>query len=147
MQDIPGAVVVAKVSGVVDGAIGVGAGDGNVARPGRISKGVAHDCEVLHYCGSCIATTKATQVQQKTQSYSGAAKDAEQLKCSKRRSLRHKYQHICMYMMGKLIMTHCCINLKLTQRLDQFMVSLTSCSTHKHSQAWCGKVCASSRSV
>ena len=69
MQDIPGAVVVAKVCGVVYGAIGVGAGNGNVARPGRIPKGVTHDCEVLHNYGSCIATTKATEVQQKTQSY------------------------------------------------------------------------------
>ncbi len=69
MRDIPGAVVVAKVSGVVYGAIGVGAGDGNVTRPGRISEGVAHNCEVLHNCGSCIAATKATVMQQKTQSY------------------------------------------------------------------------------
>ncbi len=69
MRDIPGAVVVAKVSGVVYGAVGVSAGDGNVARPGGISKGVTHDCEVLHNCGSCIATIKATEVQQKTQSY------------------------------------------------------------------------------
>ncbi len=68
MQDIPGAIVVAKVSGVVYSAIGVGAGDGNVTRPGRISKGVAHDCEILHNCGSCIAAAIYTQVQQKTQS-------------------------------------------------------------------------------
>lgn len=67
MQDIPGAVVEAKVAGVVYSAIGVGAGDGNVARPGCIPKGVTHDCEILHNHGSCIAATEATEVQQKMQ--------------------------------------------------------------------------------
>ena len=51
---IPGAIVVAIGTSIVDSAIVIGVSDGNVARPGSISKGVTHDGEVLHNCGSCI---------------------------------------------------------------------------------------------
>ncbi len=53
---IPGAIVVAIGTSIIDSAIVIGVSDGNVTRPGRISKGVARDCEILHDCGSCIDT-------------------------------------------------------------------------------------------
>ncbi len=53
---IPGAIVVAIGTSIVDSTIVIDVSDGNVARPGRIPKGVTHDCEVLHNCSACIDT-------------------------------------------------------------------------------------------
>ena len=118
MQDIPGAVVVAKVCSVVYGAIGVGASDGNVTRPGRISKGVAHDCEVLHNGGSCIVGAKYTQVQQQMQT-----------SASGHLLLRDAQTH------------HDPLLHTLLTKRDQAIVSLISCSSHTHSLAEYDKSC------